>query len=337
MGNCNSQIGQYYSVAIKQPGVSKSQRMQSWSSTASFDKIFNHLDNNLQVYKDVVAESIPKIMSGDTCNFFAYGHTGSGKTHTIVGYNHEDPQQIGLVLSAARDLFGRLKELNSQNGLPAATLAIGLRMYEVRKKSAYDLLNARVECFVREGPDGKTHVRGETEILEGGRVRVRPIVMIPCWTFDEFRKTFQTGLNLRATGTSTVHDKSSRTHAIFELEIVNQSVVKARDAIIERQAELVPHGKYATDVYIEEHKKGLIQDSNGGYILNPNYTINQNLIDLAEAKKREYEKRVEDAEQDLKTIFHSCSHSCLGGKFIFVDLAGSEYYNQESVSSSTGK
>ncbi|KAF3936706.1 Kinesin-4 [Dactylella cylindrospora] len=324
--------GDYESVTISQPGPGSSRGARSWTSAASFTRIFEHSDNNRHVFENVVAETFPKVMNGKTCNFFAYGHTGSGKTHTIVGYDHEDIQQVGLALSAARELFDKLAELNNSDE-KNEKLAIGLRMYEVRKKSAFDLLNGRSECYVREGPDGKTHVRGETETLEDGRVRVKPIQVIPCWSFKQLRDELEKGLSLRATGTSTVHDKSSRTHAIFELEVVNKALVEARDAVIERQAELVPHGKHATDVYLEENSKGFIQGPDGKYMLNPDYTINQERINAAEAVKREYEERLETAEASVQDIFATARYSCLGGKFVFVDLAGSEYYDQKSTSS----
>ncbi|KAK6536789.1 hypothetical protein TWF281_001003 [Arthrobotrys megalospora] len=318
-------------------GSSTGRGARSWTSAPSFAKVFEADDNNRSVYDNVVSQTFPRIMAGKTCNFFAYGHTGSGKTHTIVGYDHEDPQQVGLCLSAAKELFQNIEGLNG-SAEPDQKLAVGLRMYEVRKKSAFDLLNGHTECFVREGQDGKVHIRGETETLEGGKVRVKPILVVPCWSFEELRTVLEKGLDLRATGTSTVHDKSSRTHAVFELEIVNKALVEARDAVIERQAELVPHGKFATDVYLEENTKAYISnpDVRGGYMVNPDYTINQGRIDAAEAIKREYEERLELAEAKVQEIFATSQHPCLGGKFVFVDLAGSEYYDQKSSTSAAG-
>ncbi|KAF3922049.1 Kinesin-1 [Dactylellina cionopaga] len=333
----HTEAGEYQSVTLSQPGqaASSSRGARSWTSGASFTRVFEAQDDNRLLFENVVSQTFPKIMDGKICNFFAYGHTGSGKTHTIVGYDHEDPRQVGVSLSAAKELFERLEELNSalSEDENDEKLAVGLRMYEIRKKSAFDLLNGRTECFVREGPDGKTHVRGETETLEDGKVRVRPILMVPCWSFTELRKELERGLDLRATGTSTVHDNSSRTHAVFELEIVNKALVEARDAAIERHSELVPHGKYATDVYLQENSKRYIQGPDGKYTVNSDYTIDQARIDAAETTKREYEERLEAAEARVQEILVTRQHPCLGGKFVFVDLAGSEYYDQKSASS----
>lgn len=57
-----------------------------------------------------------------------------------------------------------------------------------------------------------------------------------------------------------MHNQSSRTYAVIELEIVTKDLLDARDAIIERQSELVPIGKYATDVLIEEQSRAAMKN-----------------------------------------------------------------------------
>ncbi|KAK6495984.1 hypothetical protein TWF481_003029 [Arthrobotrys musiformis] len=71
-------------------------------------------------------------------------------------------------------------------------------------------------------------------------------------------------------------------------------------------------------------------------MLNPNHTINQERINAAEAIKREYKERMELAKAKVQEIFTNSQHPCLGGKFMFVNLAGSEYYDQKSSTSAAG-
>ncbi|KAF7114473.1 hypothetical protein CNMCM5793_008777 [Aspergillus hiratsukae] len=68
--------------------------------------------------------------------------------------------------------------------------------------------------------------------LADGKVRVRPIVTKACLTFDEFHAQLLAGIQRRATGTSTVHDQSSRTHAVFEIETVTRELLDAKDAVV---------------------------------------------------------------------------------------------------------
>lgn len=329
-------------MALKSPLDAK--RSRSWKSGASsFANIFEADAGNGHVFEEVVAPTLPLVLQGRTCKFFAYGHSGSGKTHTIIGYDYERDEKLGLFLRAARELMNELQVLNAeflqaddQDQCKHAKFGIGLRLYELRRKSAFDLLNAHNECHVREGPDGQTHIRGETEILENGKVRVRPIETRVCWNFDEVRQNLLEGLQLRATGSSTVHDESSRTHAVLELEVVNSILLEARNLVIERQSELVPVGKRATDIYLEEMSRSLIKDEAGKYHQNPDNPANQGRINAAESEKREFEERLAKAEAELSLVSASSPHACLGGRFVFVDLAGSEYFDQGKGTSTLG-
>jgi hypothetical protein len=304
-----------------------------WKSGAAFTQVFETGDNNKTVFDATVAPVLPKVLDGGSCNFFAYGHSGSGKSHTIIGYDFENVDEFGLCLSAARHLSEVLKDLNAQDDDTASQLGIGLRMYELRGNTAFDLLNGHCKCHVREGYDGQTHIRGETEVFEDGRVRVQPIVTKACWSFEELRTELLNGLELRATGTSTVHNQSSRTHAVLELEIVTRGLLDARAAVIERQSELVPVAKRATDIYLAENSKGFIQTPEGKYVPNPDYQIDQASIDAAEAEKAKFESYVKKAEENVEEVFASCQKPCLGGKLTFVDLAGSEYYHDKTAPS----
>jgi len=303
---------------------------QSWTSPSAFGAVFNPEDDNGAVYDSIVAPAITHVLRGGNCNFFAYGHSGSGKTHTIIGYSYDNDRQLGLCLAAARQLFKAIHALNEENAA-GEKLGIGFSLFELRQKSAFDLLNQRTECHIRVGPDGKVHIRGDTEMLEGGKVRVCPIVKKPCWTYESLRNELIQALGHRAVGSSSVHDQSSRTHAVLELEIVCQSLVDARQAVIDRQSELVPVGKRAIDVNIEEQSKSVIVLPGGRYAPNPDYQIDQQRIDTVEAEKAEYEGRVEAAENLVDNIIKSCASPCLSAKMVFVDLAGAEYHQEKGA------
>ncbi|KAK6860844.1 kinesin family protein [Apiospora arundinis] len=238
-----------------------------WTSSSAFHAVFGPEDNNSKVYDAIVVPAIPKVLQGGNCSFFAYGHSGSGKTHTIIGYDDENTKELGLCLAAARGLFEAIDVINKEG--TASELGIGFSLFELRRKSAFDLLNKRTECHIREA-HGKIHIRGETE---------------PCKSFGEFQQELAQALAYRSVGASTVHDLSSRTHAVLELEIINQQLLDAREALVDRQSELVPVGKRATDISIEEQMKSVMRTPEGGWAPNPDHRINQERIDAAERGK----------------------------------------------------
>jgi hypothetical protein len=303
---------------------------RQWKSPLAFREVLNPQDDNSVAFDTVVSRSLSRVLEGGTCSFFAYGHSGSGKTHTIIGYEYERSDQLGLCLAASRRLFESLARLNEHKATDEK-LGIGFSLYELRKNSAFDLLNERIECHIRQGYDGKTHIRGPTEMLEDGKVRVRPIVQRPCWTYDALRKELQQSLSLRAVGSSSVHDQSSRTHAVLELEIISAPLVKARQALYDRESELVPVGKRATNISVEEYSKGVVLLPEGGWKPNPDYQTNQERIDGVNAEKAEFEARVTAAHARVSSILSSDkSPGCLGGRLAFVDLAGAEYQHDKS-------
>lgn len=313
-----------YSIAIEHPAH------KPWKSAAAFKEAYEPTDDNAKVFESAVSAALPKVLNGASCSFFAYGHSGSGKTHTIIGYDYDHDDQLGICLAAGRRLFDALDELNKDAA--SDKLGVGFGLFELRKNIAFDLLNERKECHIRQGPDGKTHIRGPTEMLEDGKVRVRPIVKRPCFTYDALKQALQQSLGLRAVGSSSVHDQSSRTHAVLELEVINTPLSEARDRLIDRQSELVPVGKRATDIRIQEHYLGMIQKPDGQWVPNPDRPVDKPRIDAALAEMAEFEARVAEAESHVAEILDADDRlACLGGKFVFVDLAGSEYQQDKGT------
>lgn len=63
--------------------------------TYTFDSLFGPNVNNPKVYQSAVRPIVGSVLEGYHATVFAYGMTGSGKTHTMVG-NQKDPGIIPL-------------------------------------------------------------------------------------------------------------------------------------------------------------------------------------------------------------------------------------------------
>ncbi|KAM3563914.1 hypothetical protein MY1884_001035 [Beauveria asiatica] len=306
-----------------------------WTSASGFDAVLDSTVTNAAVFATVVLPAVPRVLAGGCCSLFAYGHSGSGKTHTVIGYDGDGNSDgdggsgAGLCLAAAQRLFAQITERGAVEH--HGPLAIGLGVFELRQKAAFDLLNGGTRCHIRQGPDGKVHIRGETEKHADGRVRVQPLVQQPCWTFSELRNALRRALARRAVGASSVHDQSSRTHAVLSLELVNADLVAARAALVDRQSELVPVGKRATDITVAEQTRAVLRSPGGTYRPRPDYAINQALIDQVTAEKEAAEARVAEAEAVVASVYERYRDAGLGGKMMFVDLAGAEYNQDSSI------
>lgn len=51
----------------------------------TFDRSFGPESKQCDVYSVVVSPLIEEVLNGYNCTVFAYGQTGTGKTHTMVG------------------------------------------------------------------------------------------------------------------------------------------------------------------------------------------------------------------------------------------------------------
>lgn len=71
-------------VIVKQTGDSRV------TKKFTFDRAFGPESKQSDVYQVIVAPFINEVLSGYNCTVFAYGQTGTGKTHTMIG--DESPQ-----------------------------------------------------------------------------------------------------------------------------------------------------------------------------------------------------------------------------------------------------
>ena len=68
-----------------------------------FKDILAPSDDNMSTFRRCILPALPSIMRGEKTCAFAYGHTGSGKTHTITGYGPDHPGMFQLFAGALLD------------------------------------------------------------------------------------------------------------------------------------------------------------------------------------------------------------------------------------------
>ncbi len=74
------------------------------SRTLEFDKVFGMYSRQQEVYETMVKPIVEEAMNGYNCTVFAYGPTGTGKTHTMSGELNDD-ELWGMVPRAAKTIF----------------------------------------------------------------------------------------------------------------------------------------------------------------------------------------------------------------------------------------
>jgi hypothetical protein len=173
-----------------------------------------------RVYKLLGKDLVTNATQGYNVCLFAYGQTGSGKTHSMFG-----PQmggmsggQAGLIPRICAELFDRL---NAKEGsMQGLEHSVDVMMLEIYKDKVYDLLKSgddvtgtdrdalRLlwvnENLILQAKDGNNWALFESQKAS---------------TAEELNKSIEQGYSMRATKSTHMNDRSSRSHCIVMLHV----------------------------------------------------------------------------------------------------------------------
>lgn len=146
------------------------------------------------------------LFQGLDVTIFAYGVTGTGKTHTMRGgLKLADRGVIPRLLS---NVFRRSKKITKDTA-GATTVSVDLSYYEIYNDKVFDLLEPPEKRQTAGLPlrekDGKTMVVGLTER--------------PCGDLKDFEKLYIEANNNRITAATKLNAHSSRSHAILRVKL----------------------------------------------------------------------------------------------------------------------
>ena len=88
-----------------------------------FDRVFDEHANNQDIFDHTTKTIIDGVLNGYNCTVFAYGATGAGKTHTMLG-NDKTP---GVMFLTMMDLYKRIEEMKHER-----TCEVAVSYLEVR-------------------------------------------------------------------------------------------------------------------------------------------------------------------------------------------------------------
>jgi kinesin family protein 2/24 len=161
----------------------------------TFDVAFDETAKNQDVYNSCAKPLVQAFFDGSKVTCFAYGQTGAGKTHTMMG----TPEEPGLYSLALRDIF-EMKQRKEY-----AHLGVYISFFEIYGSKLFDLLNGkkRVEC--REDAKQRVRIIGLEERL--------------CEDPEQVAQTIEEGGKCRSTGSTGANADSSRSHAILEITL----------------------------------------------------------------------------------------------------------------------
>jgi kinesin family member 15 len=204
---------------------------QSISHSYSFDKVFEPSSTQEEVFTNV-RDLIDDGLKGYNTTIFAFGMTGSGKTHTISGPSATDAN-AGIVPRTVHHVFSSLRKQASQQRDYGAM--VFLTFTELYNNTFYDLLassipaddtyneyqsSAKVLCSANPGA-----LKLQEHPVRGMQLVGSPTLRLPVTSAEETLQLINRGYKLRATASTNLNDRSSRSHTVLSLEVVSNTMV----------------------------------------------------------------------------------------------------------------
>ncbi|KAF3853555.1 hypothetical protein F7725_014243 [Dissostichus mawsoni] len=163
----------------------------------SFDVFHGEQTTQQEVFLSV-KPILPHILTGQNASVFAYGPTGAGKTHTMMGSSN----QPGVIPRAVREVF---KMVNAKNEDEGWDYSISMSYLEIYNEKVLDLLlPGSQDLPIREDKDKNILIPGLTHTT--------------ITSFSDFDKHFVPASLNRTTASTKINQRSSRSHAVLLLK-----------------------------------------------------------------------------------------------------------------------
>jgi len=213
-----------------------------------FDQIFAE-DCTQHYVHSSVHFLIDQFIAGSNSTIFAYGQTGAGKTHTIMGRGSEpldilQGEDRGLLPRAIESLFDAFRENEESKEYKC-----WMSFYEVYNEKIYDLFNMNQD---RSGPG--LEVRED----KSGEVHIPELLQIEIMNEIQAFGFLSLGLKNRIVADTQNNKNSSRSHSIFQFTLAQRSLHDDDDPIVIsklRIVDLAGSEKYRIPKYMPQEEK----------------------------------------------------------------------------------
>ena len=163
-----------------------------------------------ELFDGEIAPTLKHLFAGHDITLFAYGVTGTGKTHTMRG--GKSLADRGVIPRLLSGIYRRSRKIEkeSQGGESSNKVEVAMSYYEIYNDRVYDLF----EDIEKRGPSGLA-LRDNC-----GKTVVVGLTERPCESLKEFERLYD-GANVnRSTSATKLNASSSRSHAVLCVRLV---------------------------------------------------------------------------------------------------------------------
>lgn len=192
--------------------------------TYTYDQVFGPDATQAEVYEGIVEPIVDEVLQGYNCTVFAYGQTGTGKTHTMEGARDEDmvefeerrlAENAGIIPRAVKQVFDHLRSITDEHSVRVSHL----ELYNEQLTDLLgpeDVINDTLRMY--EDPQKGTFVQGLEDVV----VRSE----------EEIFAVLDKSAVKRRTAETLMNKYSSRSHSVFSITIhIKESTPEGADLL----------------------------------------------------------------------------------------------------------
>jgi len=183
-------------VTIHNPKADASEQPK----TFAFDNVYDWTCTQEDIYKETAYSIVDSVLEGYNGTIFAYGQTGTGKTHTMEG--QPEPRELrGIIPRAFEQVFQQIEGTPNQQFLV--------------RVSFLELYNEEIRDLLANNPKNKLDLREKPDV----GVYVKDLISFPVQTVEEMHQKLQIGRKNRAVAATKMNQGSSRSHSLFTITV----------------------------------------------------------------------------------------------------------------------
>ncbi|KAK2011957.1 kinesin motor domain-containing protein [Colletotrichum eremochloae] len=183
----------------------------------AFNSVYDQTTTQDELFTSEVAPHIKALFQGLDVTIFAYGVTGTGKTHTMRGgLKLADRGVIPRLLSG---VYRRGKKIAKDTG-GQTTVDVALSYYEIYNDKVFDLFE----------PPEKRQPSGLPLREKDGKTMVVGLSERACEDLQDFSRLYIEANNNRVTAATKLNAHSSRSHAIMRVKVTQTTGDQVRES-----------------------------------------------------------------------------------------------------------
>ncbi|PNP84430.1 hypothetical protein FNYG_02059 [Fusarium nygamai] len=184
----------------------------------AFNGVYDRSTTQEELFTAEVAPHVKSLFQGFDVTIFAYGVTGTGKTHTMRGgMKLADRGVIPRMLS---NVFRRGKKI-MKDSRGETDVQVLLSYYEIYNDKVFDLL---------EPPEKRTPTGLPLRAEANGKTIVVGLSERACEDLKDFEKLYIEANNNRVTAATKLNAHSSRSHAILRVKLIQTTSEMVRES-----------------------------------------------------------------------------------------------------------